>query len=279
MSITFHVDADTSLRELTAMAAALASLQGCKIKDATMPELGNRAPEPYPTTPLPEVLKPEPQPQDIREAVIEHDNTVQKDPNASNPIGSQDGGAGTGPTVLSIPDGVELDVDGLPWDGRIHSSNRQKVTGGTWRLRRNGDPATVAAVTAELRAALGAPRPLYERMRDAVSALEAPTEPQAPPPPVSEGMAPPPPVEDVAPPPPGASDAVGTASGAVVAASASNPLDGIGPLLQRITADKAAGTLTDATITTVLQGLGLTSMRDLMVRPDLIASVEMALYS
>lgn len=53
--------------------------------------------------------------------------------------------------------GPDRDADGLPWDGRIHSSSKALLVDGKWRQRRNTDPAVVAAVTAELRAALGAP--------------------------------------------------------------------------------------------------------------------------
>lgn len=50
-----------------------------------------------------------------------------------------------------------FDKDGMPWDGRIHSSSKAFLADGTWRQRRNTDPAVVAAVTAELRAAIAAP--------------------------------------------------------------------------------------------------------------------------
>lgn len=50
-----------------------------------------------------------------------------------------------------------LDSAGMPWDGRIHSSSKAFLADGTWRQRRNTDPAVVAAVTAELRAAMAAP--------------------------------------------------------------------------------------------------------------------------
>ena len=50
-----------------------------------------------------------------------------------------------------------FDKAGLPWDGRIHSSSKAFLADGTWRQRRNTDPAVVAAVTAELRAAMAAP--------------------------------------------------------------------------------------------------------------------------
>ena len=51
----------------------------------------------------------------------------------------------------------DRDSDGLPWDGRVHSSSKARLADGRWRQRRNTDPAVVTAVTAELRAALSAP--------------------------------------------------------------------------------------------------------------------------
>lgn len=53
-----------------------------------------------------------------------------------------------GPVDASAPD---VDAHGLPWDERIHSSNHARKADGTWRARRNVDPATVAAVEAQLR--------------------------------------------------------------------------------------------------------------------------------
>lgn len=61
------------------------------------------------------------------------------------------------PFVVSTS--AQLDSAGMPWDGRIHSSSRAFLSDGTWRQRRNTNPFTVAAVTAQLRAALGAPAP------------------------------------------------------------------------------------------------------------------------
>lgn len=47
---------------------------------------------------------------------------------------------------------VSADVDsaGLPWDARIHSEKKTTKTDGTWRLRRNLDPAFVQQVVQEL---------------------------------------------------------------------------------------------------------------------------------
>lgn len=56
-----------------------------------------------------------------------------------------------------LPNGVELDVKGLPWDGRIHASSKAKVADGSWRMKRGVDEALVATVIAELKAAVSAP--------------------------------------------------------------------------------------------------------------------------
>lgn len=58
-----------------------------------------------------------------------------------------------GPADLNAP---AVDKNGLPWDGRIHSSNRKLNGDGTWRgIRKTAgqpDAAAIAAVEAELRA-------------------------------------------------------------------------------------------------------------------------------
>lgn len=43
------------------------------------------------------------------------------------------------------------DSTGMPWDGRIHSPNRTINADGTWRKKKGLDPATLAAVEAELK--------------------------------------------------------------------------------------------------------------------------------
>lgn len=55
-----------------------------------------------------------------------------------------------------VPDvtGV-IDKNGLPWDERIHSSNRKQSAKGIWVKRKGVDQATVDTVTAELRARSG----------------------------------------------------------------------------------------------------------------------------
>jgi len=77
--------------------------------------------------------------------------------------------------------GAEVDKHGLPWDARIHASSKVKVADGAWRVRKNLDGATKAAVEAELRQLM---------------ALNTAAAPQAPSAPTAPGIVPPaPPVE------------------------------------------------------------------------------------
>ena len=63
----------------------------------------------------------------------------------------------TTPGVASSAAGVDLDAKGMPWDNRIHAESKGKIADGTWRKKRNLDPALVASVEAELRQVMGAP--------------------------------------------------------------------------------------------------------------------------
>lgn len=54
----------------------------------------------------------------------------------------------TGPVNTNAP---AVDSVGLPWDARIHSTNKAQTADGTWRKRRGADAATIASVEAELK--------------------------------------------------------------------------------------------------------------------------------
>lgn len=54
----------------------------------------------------------------------------------------------------------ELDTQGLPWDGRIHSGSKSKNKDGSWRLKRDLPDATRDAVLTELRQLMAAPAPV-----------------------------------------------------------------------------------------------------------------------
>lgn len=75
-----------------------------------------------------------------------------------------DDGDDDGP-VANVADG-EVDVNGIPWDDRIHAKTKAKTEAGAWRRRRGIDDATVAAVEAELRSrtapAMPAAQPVYQ---------------------------------------------------------------------------------------------------------------------
>lgn len=144
-------------------------------------------------------------------------------------------GAPTAPAAPPNPAGVELDVSGLPWDGRIHSSTKAKNKDGTWRaLRGLNDEAKAKAIEAELRAAMAAGAP---------PAPPAPPQPPAPP---------------ATPPAPPA------AAGAPTFAT----------LMVKITTAKTAGKLAQEAVDAALAQVGLTTMMQLAPRPDLVATVN-----
>ncbi len=56
-----------------------------------------------------------------------------------------------------VPMPVKLDKNGLPWDERIHAGTKSKKGDGNWKNKRSIDPAIIAQVEAELRAAMSVP--------------------------------------------------------------------------------------------------------------------------
>jgi len=55
------------------------------------------------------------------------------------------------PGHVSSVAAVELDVKGLPWDSRIHSSSKNKLANGCWKVARGKAPEYVAQVESELK--------------------------------------------------------------------------------------------------------------------------------
>lgn len=203
--------------------------------------------------------------------------------------------AAPAPAPAAGPGGVELDADGLPYDKRIHANPPSKKKDGKWRGKRGLDDATRQAVTAELRAALAAPAPApaapAPMFEESAPGVPLPPEPAVdaatafgagdagnasnapPPPPAPAPVVPPPPAPapaPVAPPPP----APAPAPAAPAAPVAEGPATDFASLMKKITARQAAGKLTVAGTTEIAVSLGLTGVRDLMVRPDLIPSVD-----
>jgi hypothetical protein len=62
-----------------------------------------------------------------------------------------------GRTFAPSPSTSTVDADGMPWDERIHSSNRKMTARGVWTRRKNVDDAVYNSVVAELRGAPQAP--------------------------------------------------------------------------------------------------------------------------
>lgn len=161
---------------------------------------------------------------------------------------------------------VELDTNGLPWDGRIHSANKSTNSDGSWRNRRQAKDDTrtteewkqyIASVEAELKGALGN------------------TDDTPPPPPAAETAQddtppPPPPATDVStpfdqavtadldvPPPPPADDA---------------PAKTFPELMKLVTSNAAKGSV--AKVQAILAERDLGSLQTLnTARPDMVSTV------
>lgn len=94
----------------------------------------------------------------------------QPQPSAIPPMpqngGNDEDGDETGPVNTDAP---AVDSSGLPWDERIHSSNKATTDKGVWRKRRGVSDTTVAAVEAELRArtAPNQPAPMFTEQQPA----------------------------------------------------------------------------------------------------------------
>lgn len=158
------------------------------------------------------------------------------------------------PSIVPPP-GVAVDVNGLPHDLRIHAATVGTNKDGSWRYKRGVDPALVAAVEAELKAIMAAPIPEASAVVDAAAAFGASATGSVPPaPPVADNIIPPPPVPVATPP-------------------ASNMPEFA--RVMRVVVDKQkAGTVTASTVDEIAKSLGLTSVRDLGKRPDLIPAFE-----
>lgn len=166
-------------------------------------------------------------------------------------VNSTSGAIETTGTGNAINAGAQqLDADGLPWDARIHSSNKKLDGKGKWWARRNTAPATVVAVEAELRAALGA-TPVTSA---APAATPTPAASNTPPLPGA-----------TVPPMPGA-NVVDPAYTALIALIAANTQSSANP----------AGKLTDEYVTNVLKHYGVPdgNLQNLAHAPQLIPTIS-----
>lgn len=178
-----------------------------------------------------------------------------------------------GPIVAASTPLLTHDKRGMPWDGRIHASNRATKIGGEWKNRRGVDPALVAQVEATLvpvpgnTAAPLAPAPqtadtatgLATSIASAISA------------PVSAPVAPPAP-----PPRPAPLAATPSAVPSTVAAPTAFDFQG---LMRKVQAHTSAGKLTIENVNAILASVGLKpeELGSLIGNAALIASVNAAL--
>lgn len=157
-------------------------------------------------------------------------------------------------SMSPAPVGVELDTEGLPWDVRIHSSSKEKIANGSWKLKRGVAQQEVwlNQIKDELRRALG----------------NAPAAPAAPQPAAAWPFAVPGKTTSPTPLPPVTAAPAASDPGAITmaqllprftAAMSSNP-----PML---TPDVACA------ICTELSGGAITNVAMLAVRPDLVPLV------
>ena len=172
----------------------------------------------------------------------------------------------------SVNTGVDLDAEGLPWDGRIHGAAKKKLAKeGTWKLIKGVEtksPGIVEQVKAELRAAMAA------------------TEAAAPPPPPAAtevkylvegkqytgtelagfGWTP----EQIA----SAEVCEEAPTPEAPTATTMTFID----IMQKIAPALAAGTITEAQVSAAANRQGLASMVLLNTRPDLIPAVNAELF-
>jgi hypothetical protein len=161
-------------------------------------------------------------------------------------------------TLTPPPHGVEVDVNGMPWDARIHSAERTKNKDNTWRNKRGTDKSLIAAVEAELKQAMSAP-PAGAVLDPSAAFGGVPVPPATVVPPTPSPAVPVAETTPVPPPP---------------AAEPSAAMNEFARVMRVVVAKQAAGTLTTELTTQVAQQLGVASVRDLVHRPDLIPAFE-----
>lgn len=207
-------------------------------------------------------------------------------PTAPGPMsGTEDEGEDDDGTPAG--DGSGLDSNGLPWDERIHSSSKKRGQDGTWNKRRGGPKgAELAAIEAELRAAL------QQQPGDPAAANGAPmptAAPSAPPPPMPTAgaeqqpapapmpmpadptpPAPPPPPMPTAAPTPAAEPPATPAMPAAAPTGMDFPslMQQIGPKM-----GEGEGQINAAYLQQVCQAYGLGSLTDLALKPEMIDQI------
>jgi len=63
--------------------------------------------------------------------------------------------------IPPAPGVVDLDKNGLPWDGRIHAATKARNKDNSWKTRRGVEDVTIAQVESELRRLMAIPSPQH----------------------------------------------------------------------------------------------------------------------
>lgn len=171
------------------------------------------------------------------------------------------------PPAASPPEtATGRDSEGLPWDARIHASNKSTNQDGTWRQKRGlNDPSLKGRVEAELRAGMNAPVLTPETALASVLPSTPPSTPPAPTPPTAATVAPTAaPVASLPPPPAPPAPAPAPTDAAPTVASF---LARISPLL---TADKTV----TVKLNQALTAAGLTGIGALLGNPAHLGTVS-----
>ena len=261
MSILFEVNSATLVeREAHALAGFLDALFPGRKSEASAVFV---PPAPAPAAPV--ALEAAPlvptAPHDLAERLIQGEAARVAG------LGLTEPAAGAVAYPVKLENGTEVDIEGLPWDKRIHSESKGLLKGGTWKIRRNVPDAEVAAVKDELRHVMAAPPALPV----GITAPPAPGFVPPPPPTAApviqvEGSPLAPPVAPI------------VAQPLAVSAGASPPaIDQFAgatfaDLMSRVVDLSVAGTPV-ATINGFCAELGLTQPRDANLRPDLIPAL------
>lgn len=196
-------------------------------------------------------------------------------------------------TLPNVPGATpELDKAGIPWDERIHQSNRNKKKDGTWMLKRGLDEALAASVLAELAAKkLANNVPPVTTATGPVPGTGLPPAPTVtlPPPPIQPVSLPLPPAPAVGlpgsvgvaglPTPP-ASPALPSLPAGLPAApslAALTPVQRFSAMMVKINQAKAVGVIDQNMVDEAHKALGLPQLQLAITKPELIPQIEAAL--
>lgn len=294
MGLHIEIDGGASLREWTAV--GVIALFMCGQEAAAAQLAGQLAPsalgappsaKPADAKPAVVVTGAPATPADLAEALIAaQERKVAAAPTVGGEALPPDEGEDELPTVpLAERPGaaVPLDSAGLPHDIRIHAATKTTNKDGTWRYLRGVDKDLVAQVEAELKQIMAAPVPEVSAapvppppsgqegpvVTDPAAAFGGPgNAPAVPAPPATTATIPPPPATSgpaVTPPASPSNDTSGTADAGGAAEFAR---------IMRVVVEKQKAGMSTETTTQIAQQLGITSVRDLVKRPDLIPAFE-----